>query len=1359
MLPTSISVNKGSRGGQEIYVIDASSGNMFLFNGASLSYTENIQLQNGNPALLSAYDLELSEDGRVGYVAHVTAGDGSSTPSGGISVVDLLNKTPIDSDNNSSTTSIGAPSGITRINVPANFVPLSLSDIFAPKLISELQVGNKWPGEYLFTLGVDTSLYTQVLNLLQIPAAGTAFNLNDLPGSFRIAVLDLNPWVVSSINAGKPTFAVNPTFRTFVQVFNLPSYIAISPAVRNLTLTVVIGQSPRRAHVYGYDPVYGTVTVIDFDSLTLVSPPTPLTPSHVKFVPSISQDLVQAADSQTGEIVSNIPFDSCLETNHSPTSLAIRSSGEKGYVSSFLSDSVSVIDTFANSLANNCNVSVGERPIQVAVQPVVNLDSEKDVILKQLYFSAPSDFTTSVKQSETLFEYADVLILIESGTDPEIISAVDEFQLGVEQSVVNTALRTPVLSSTKLMKSILVAPAALAAGIPVPHNSAGAWVFFGLSESGPSETELNKLKTRMDCLKHPYPTTAACTNMAAHDMTKNGSQFARIWIPWSIFEPCPGKFNTEFFNRIISRTVRSGQKVFITLADVMSPPWFWSASTSGCIASTVPVCSGGLGVGQSNQMKYWDEATNSAKNEDQYCEPENAEMETADAEEPMDECDRHKHDPKSVTSPHISIFKEFKPAQPAGCSNPKRYIKNYINKVFQNVLNNWAPFVIEVQVSLGRLNEPTFPYKEDFWWYDDAAVTYLQEKCGGPPPKENELGGTSEEQKAKRGCYFTNYQKAKQEWVNEVSGWVTNKLKPWQKYVVFPAGGHGDFKYPNPNASNTYYEIAKNNWAGADDNVKQTIRHGRDNYWLLGRARSQGWYAQYAGVQGNGCGPSSNCKWLSDNRNGYSGPLYAQIASLTTDCAQPETVANDVTDNSYFGHVWNKDSHLFESDGVTKSGCVGKSKRELNRLAVGWEDIVFEFGIDRRDTSITNLYVCSQDSLTSTASATISWETDEPSDSIVLYGKDSGYPTGSTDYMKNVAPNGTNYSYRTDTDHAVTLQGLTKGKKYYFAVFSTDAGGNTSVKEGNFIAGSGVSCGAPPPPTGSPVLESPIETWVDTRTPQFVWTTVAGADKYEFKILNSAGSVVYPTITVLNACTATSCSYTLPSGSPLTDQTENYSWNLRAHISAGNIWTPWSSARFSVYTFVSVNLSNDASQNSDIEKGLKRPANEPCDGKTIPEDFTTTPSMRKNKGTAMVVNSACNMDPAIPNTACTPEKPCQYIYFDVDERFMSADLDAQHPRVDITVEYFDHKPNTTWATHFCLKYKKNDANHTSACLPVPVTNTGTMKTHTFQIINAWFGDTVVGNDLRIECRTDASGNLTGSKDTRRWINKVEILKK
>lgn len=94
-------------------------------------------------------------------------------------------------------------------------------------------------------------------------------------------------------------------------------------------------------------------------------------------------------------------------------------------------------------------------------------------------------------------------------------------------------------------------------------------------------------------------------------------------------------------------------------------------------------------------------------------------------------------------------------------------------------------------------------------------------------------------------------------------------------------------------------------------------------------------------------------------------------------------------------------------------------------------DVSAGFGAaDTTPPTISNVQVMD---ITDT-SATITWTTDEPADSLVEYGTTTSY--GSSEYDPTLT-----------TSHSITLTGLSPGTTYHFRVSSTDAAGNTAVSQ------------------------------------------------------------------------------------------------------------------------------------------------------------------------------------------------------------------------------------------------------------------------------------------------------------------------
>ncbi|MFC1877501.1 fibronectin type III domain-containing protein, partial [Thermodesulfobacteriota bacterium] len=104
--------------------------------------------------------------------------------------------------------------------------------------------------------------------------------------------------------------------------------------------------------------------------------------------------------------------------------------------------------------------------------------------------------------------------------------------------------------------------------------------------------------------------------------------------------------------------------------------------------------------------------------------------------------------------------------------------------------------------------------------------------------------------------------------------------------------------------------------------------------------------------------------------------------------------------------------------------------------------------------------------------ATITWTTDEPSDSVVQYGLTTNYGSSRT----------------LDTDvvsHSVQIQGLGADTTYQFRVRSTDIAGNGPTNSANYSFTT-----EPAPDTTMPVITStPTATSVTDTTATIVWTT------------------------------------------------------------------------------------------------------------------------------------------------------------------------------------------------------------------------------------------------------------------------------
>jgi len=111
-------------------------------------------------------------------------------------------------------------------------------------------------------------------------------------------------------------------------------------------------------------------------------------------------------------------------------------------------------------------------------------------------------------------------------------------------------------------------------------------------------------------------------------------------------------------------------------------------------------------------------------------------------------------------------------------------------------------------------------------------------------------------------------------------------------------------------------------------------------------------------------------------------------------------------------------------------------------------------------------------------SATITWDTDEASDSVVNYGTTT--PPGSTESDAAMV-----------TSHSITLTNLSASTTYYYEVKSTDASSNTAVDNNN---GSYYTFTTSAPDTTPPVIENVDASAITSNSATITWDTDEIAD-------------------------------------------------------------------------------------------------------------------------------------------------------------------------------------------------------------------------------------------------------------------------
>ncbi len=111
-------------------------------------------------------------------------------------------------------------------------------------------------------------------------------------------------------------------------------------------------------------------------------------------------------------------------------------------------------------------------------------------------------------------------------------------------------------------------------------------------------------------------------------------------------------------------------------------------------------------------------------------------------------------------------------------------------------------------------------------------------------------------------------------------------------------------------------------------------------------------------------------------------------------------------------------------------------------------------------------------------SATITWDTDEVSDSVVNYGKTTALGSSKSDATMVTA-------------HSITLTELSASTKYYYEVQSTDSSSNTAVDDNN---GSYYTFTTATPDTTPPVIENVASSNITKNSATITWDTDEIAD-------------------------------------------------------------------------------------------------------------------------------------------------------------------------------------------------------------------------------------------------------------------------
>jgi hypothetical protein len=522
-----IACNTGSHAGRRLYAVDYNSGNLEVYDASNFTGLGSVQLQNpaAEPGLPRTFDLTMSRDGGTMFVSHITSGMIEEPPPpwpinptpGGITVLTLAAEgtpTPYDVDQDSNTTSEGAPagSGITRLELNADgysvIYPLSVKAVSITDGVSPYTYrdGEPFPGEYIFVSGVGTTRCTEYCTCEpRDPCPGPVLE----PRPAIVAVIDNNPCLYCDA-AHHPQSCIRPEFCQPGDAYYNSRYwknqrnaykamgdgidgLFLGSTSQELGFSLTSGTPPLgptvymlnrledKAYLFNYTQATGDWSVVMDPGNPLIpfTIPTGPSPTDVKvqkvgaftraYITNAGDDTVHYINTENNSFFNAYLEDTCTEIPvtdglHYPTSIDTKGDGITGYVADFESrneNGKSTVSVFnlanPSSFPNHCNIEVGTAPIRIVVQPVPNPTEIFGVVRNSLAFAQPTDFTTPSKQSNLIRDWEDVHQLQETSADPQaVIANIAAFQKKVGSWVVNAALKKNLNEGINLYRSAYI---------------------------------------------------------------------------------------------------------------------------------------------------------------------------------------------------------------------------------------------------------------------------------------------------------------------------------------------------------------------------------------------------------------------------------------------------------------------------------------------------------------------------------------------------------------------------------------------------------------------------------------------------------------------------------------------------------------------------------------------------------------------------------------------------------------------------------------------------------------------------------------------------------------------------------------
>jgi hypothetical protein len=523
-VPVSLAYNIAYPPARVLYALDKTSGDMSFYNASNFSKSGDLQLQCAGsfPEAPKAFDLAVFPDGYNGFVSHVTSGTETyqANPIPGrlswldIDIYEYGVPSLRDADDNPDTTSPGAPTGKTRVDLcvgdsadcdegyNAYFYPLSIKIVNLATDVPGYEF-SEWepdPGTYAFVSGIgyleeghsERKAMVAILDLNQyLHCDGTPWycfqhrNCRTIgnycnPRWWGTRILrDGAPANYKTLEAGADTTFYPGTSKHAMDFapdtgrYEGEHFIELGPTL------YMLNQDQDKAYLFNYDPeAWDWYPVLDaYEEQVFIATgtePTGIKVQKVEVEPEVFEtyayitnagdDTVYAVDTASNSLAGYMnQRTGCNDITHIPMSFDARvastGGGQNfGYSSDMESDTVSVYDLPDMTMGQTpdpcvINLPANSAPADIIIQPVPDPNEIFQQMLGMMIFSEPSDYAIPEDQEQMLGNWKAIHQLVLTPASPQAIkAAIDAFLHKIDQKVAKDKLKKHLKQGVKLYK-------------------------------------------------------------------------------------------------------------------------------------------------------------------------------------------------------------------------------------------------------------------------------------------------------------------------------------------------------------------------------------------------------------------------------------------------------------------------------------------------------------------------------------------------------------------------------------------------------------------------------------------------------------------------------------------------------------------------------------------------------------------------------------------------------------------------------------------------------------------------------------------------------------------------------------------